>query len=250
MEPDELCIAMGAIEWWATWASWLWTAAIALAFRSCFLSYQHSSSSVDVSPSSEATAKLICWGVPIILVGLTYVSGNSFGRESNGRATEHCGFLDPDPNAYWTAVSASILVSGVLWAVVLCNTGAFISTHMLLQRILDLADDGLLGTSGHRRRVKLWPTFMAYILAFCGSQGPGAVCDIFISMGVPLSDGLLEVMNTLAYCQGWLNAIVYGVSNKHIFAKWRTLACDCCRDHVMARFTTGVSDIRWSSSTT
>jgi len=66
-----------------------------------------------------------------------------------------------------------------------------------------------------------WPR--ADILAFVVSRSPGAVWDIFADFDpqAPQTEpGIQVLLSVLMYSHGWLNAIVYGVSNKLMLEQW------------------------------
>tara|TARA_B110001452_G_C15161989_1_gene404157 strand:+ start:54 stop:371 length:318 start_codon:yes stop_codon:yes gene_type:complete len=67
------------------------------------------------------------------------------------------------------------------------------------------------------------PRALADILAFVVSQSPGAVWDIFADFDpqAPQTEpGVQVLLSVLMYSHGWLNAIVYGVSNKLMLEQW------------------------------
>ena len=249
-EHPLVCTGMGAAEWWATWASWFWTAVIALAFRDCFVRSRTggSAAGVQIRPGAELAAHAFCWGAPLALVGLTYASGNRFGGQPvcpilNGTAasdpTAPCGMCNPPADSTFAIAATQAFVVGILCIVITCNLWAFLSTHLLLQRFYRELDHlGALVTPGgsEPRRVQLWPTFVAYVSVFVGSQAPGAVYDILSGSGVTASSHVVNVLVILGYSHGSLNAIVYGWSNHAMVAQWRgCLTNSCCTSRGPAR---------------
>ena len=182
---------------------------------------------------AELAAHVFCWGAPLVLVALTYASGNRFGGPPicpilNGTVkadpTSPCGMCNPPVDRPFAVTATSAFVAGVLCLVIACNLWAFLSTHLLLQRFyreLDHLGALVAPTGSEPRRVQLWPTFVAYIAVFVGSQAPGAVCDILSGAGVTPSAHVINVMVILGYSHGSLNAIVYGWSNHAMVTQWR-----------------------------
>eukprot|EP00966_Prymnesium_polylepis_P137744 3183270-Prymnesium_polylepis.1 len=63
-----------------------------------------------------------------------------------------------------------------------------------------------------RRRITLWPTFVAYLALFIISQGPGAVESVLPdSVSFPSEANVL--VDVLANLHGFLNALVFGATN-------------------------------------
>jgi hypothetical protein len=86
--PAALCEASALLEWFMTFATWLWTAAIAFAFHACF-----SEGCVDVTCRTEIASHLVCWGGPVVLLGSALALGSKFGPPGPTSAA--------DPSCTW-----------------------------------------------------------------------------------------------------------------------------------------------------
>ena len=235
IDPDGLCSFLGVVVWWGSWSTWWWTTAIALAFRHCFVSAS-ASASLDLSATRETIAHAVCWGAPVLQVGVAYVSGNSFGElKGPSHALRNCGFNSPDSSDEVPYVFSFVLVEGALGVLVLANVAAFVSAHRVLSGTVALASEhGLLDEHAARRVTRLWwPTFTAYISVFVLSQAPGALVNVLAAAGAPVSDSLAVATDALAYSHGWMNAVVYGLCNKALFRQWSE--CSCCSPRRLLR---------------
>ncbi len=132
-----LCAALGAIMWWSTWASWLWTAAIASAF------YRHFSRPVafsDGDATHERVSHIVCWGGGLALVGAAYATRNHFGASDSDNDSDACTFVTPPNSDQFAMQSANVLVLGTLLLVLLANVWAFFCVHRVLERSRRLAE--------------------------------------------------------------------------------------------------------------
>ena len=167
-----VCAALGMIEWWSTWSTWLWTAAIAHAFHVAFRER-----TLEVSSRTELCNHIICWCVPAVLLLAAIVTGSEFGGDGEP-GEDICGWMFPAPNVTQTRkaeidIVSDVLIDGVQLAVLLFNIWEFICVDLLLRNTAALAGIGT-GTGGTReageglletptpvaaRRPNLWPTF-------------------------------------------------------------------------------------------
>ena len=74
-----LCTTLGLVEWWATWSSWFWTAAIADAFYRSFRDH-----TLEVSKRCEVCRHAVCWVGPAVLLAVAHAAGNEFGDDTQG----------------------------------------------------------------------------------------------------------------------------------------------------------------------
>uniref|UniRef100_A0A7S2MMB5 G-protein coupled receptors family 1 profile domain-containing protein n=1 Tax=Haptolina brevifila TaxID=156173 RepID=A0A7S2MMB5_9EUKA len=251
-----LCSGFAVIQWASNFATWLWTAAIAHSFRKCFLER-----SADVKPGQECLAHLICWLLPFVLISLAIAFGASFGadpRISANASDGQCDWQSSSGLNVVTDVSADLIIDGSLLSVAAYNCWAFASVSQMMTSASNEADH-MLRTSmrstsieahsvhsgdtteplaGTSRRLSLWRPFMAYVFVFIGSQGPGVVWNVVSDARPRMSAPqiLLTVFYCLANSHGWLNAIVYGLTNRRLADRWRqapalvtTLVCTICR---------------------
>ena len=177
-----ICAALGMLEWWSTWSTWLWTAAIAHAFHKAFRER-----SLEVSIRTERCNHLICWFVPAVLLLVAIFTGSEFGGDGEP-GEDICGWMFPTQNVTRARraeidIASDVLIDGVQLTVLLFNVWEFICVDLLLRRTAALAGIGTGGVGGAReagsvallelppppvaRRPNLWPTF-----AGCAPRAP------------------------------------------------------------------------------
>ena len=69
-----------------------------------------------------------------------------------------------------------------------------------------------------RLRTKVWPRFLMYILVFLSSQGPGVIWSLLGNPNWPW--GVQIFIGVISNLNGFLNALVYGLTNVQIYRHW------------------------------
>ena len=74
----------------------------------------------------------------------------------------------------------------------------------------------------------MWPRFLAYLLIFLLSQGPGVLWSV---LGNPPWPMWVRIgIQALGNLNGFLNAVVYGLTNVAVYRHWMSLVPCCGRD--------------------
>ena len=79
--PTMICSGLAVAEWYGVFASWMWTAAIACAFRLCFRRGK-----VNPTRLEEVGMHLACWLLPAGLLGAAAALGSQFGAVDDGES--------------------------------------------------------------------------------------------------------------------------------------------------------------------
>jgi hypothetical protein len=222
---DAVCVMFALLEWYSTLASWLWTGAIAVAFRVCF-----QTGTIDLSAIVERKMHAVCWLAPAALLGAALAMGASFG--STDPSTGHCGWIDTHGRNKVADASADVVILGCLLTVTLVDCWAFVSVYLILRNLRKCTASEPLAAQQPARNQQMWRTFTAYVVAFVCTQGPRGLWDA----GRDARPGALssaqlvgkQTVFCLSYSHGFCNAVVWGMSNKQLWQRWRSLPAVCC----------------------
>ena len=236
------CWIVAALYWYGAWASWMWNAGYAYVVRLCLVVDEPNSSAGQHAagqPGPAVTAGLgavrlgtptrwllhtVCWGVPFGLVLLVrLLDDSSFGRASDIQCSLRTQTL-----------GAILGFTSLLWVAMLYAAFVFVSVHLMLRRSVESAAKAwngrtsLASLDAVRQRTKVWPRFLAYLLIFLLSQGPGVLWSV---LGNPPWPIWVRIgIQALGNLNGFLNAVVYGLTNVAVYRHWMSLVPCCGRD--------------------
>ena len=170
--PEFLCGLQAFGVWYGAMATWLWAFVYAHTVRVCFadcvLSGREPDSTVREHRRREGCFHALCWGTAAVAVGAAWATSQFGPRED----MPNCSFRDPRVSAYYEIV----LIAALAYSAV-----CFITVHFHVRRALRVVPAGLLDVDTHvalKRRMRVWPRFMLYMLAFFVSQTPTEVLHV------------------------------------------------------------------------
>ena len=170
--PDFLCGLQAFGVWFGAMATWLWALVYAHTVRVCFtdcvLAGREPDSTVRVHRRREGFFHACCWGTAAAAVGAAWATSQFGARED----MPNCSFRDPRVSAYYEIV---LIVS------LAYSAFCYITVHFRVRQALRVVPPGLLDVDTHlalKRRMRLWPRFMLYMLAFFVSQTPTEVLHV------------------------------------------------------------------------
>lgn len=220
------CVLLGVVHWFGKWASWAWVAAYAWVIQHNSLAMLRNldrgltDARAGLSNRAWRMLHALCWGTPVLLVGLVYLTGSYFagktGPDDSRSAREKmCGLTCPDRTLPYSEVFTALL-----WPIILYNIFAFLRVHCALRRRVRSAT-ALLDPDVQAQRsvTTLWPYFLLYVLTFLISQAP-AVCFAILNDYMPLP-GPLDGADLLQCLHGFLNGLAYGITNRAFLSVWR-----------------------------
>jgi hypothetical protein len=232
-----ICSGLAVAEWYGVFASWMWTAAIACAFRSCFRRGK-----VNPTRLEEVGMHLACWLLPAGLLGAAAALGSQFGAVDDGESgsggsstadsTALCGWLTEDDldAPELPEVASDMIINGLLLGVFAFNSFAFLSVYQTLNKAAEATASAELleGSASARRRNQLWRTFVAYLAAFVITQAPRALYNLALDIRHFDAAVATELVYCMSYSHGIVNAVVYGVTNRALWDHWRRWPPRCC----------------------
>lgn len=235
--PTMICSGLAVAEWYGVFASWMWTAAIACAFRLCFRRGK-----VNPTRLEEVGMHLACWLLPAGLLGAAAALGSQFGAVDDGESgsggsstadsTALCGWLTEDDldAPELPEVASDMIINGLLLGVFAFNSFAFLSVYQTLNKAAEATASAELleGTASARRRNHLWRTFVAYLAAFVITQAPRALYNLALDFWHFDAAVATELVYCMSYSHGIVNAVVYGVTNRALWDQWRRWPPRCC----------------------
>jgi len=235
--PAMICSGLAVAEWYGVFASWMWTAAIACAFRSCFRRGK-----VNPTRLEEVGMHLACWLLPAGLLGAAAALGSQFGAVDDGESgsggsstadsTALCGWLTEDDldAPELPEVASDMIINGLLLGVFAFNSFAFLSVYQTLNKAAEATASAELleGSASARRRNQLWRTFVAYLAAFVITQAPRALYNLALDIRHFDAAVATELVYCMSYSHGIVNAVVYGVTNRALWDHWRRWPPRCC----------------------
>jgi hypothetical protein len=215
------CQLQAAGNWFSQLSTWLWTMAYAHAVHA----------GVDrpglARRSSECYYHVVCWGVPLVVVGTGLALGGVFGHADDGSSL--CTICRSD---------VSMGFYSVLWLALAYNAYIFFRVHRTMRSVLT-ANAAVLDPTATRemsqRLDALGNRFLLYLLTFLASQVPCALRHVLVVVfGSPVEwasplfwGGLSLVADLLCPLHGFLNGMVYGVAARGI-CKGEDSCCGVC----------------------
>jgi len=162
-ESPGLCVFQAFVSWSLVWSSWAWMIVYAHAVRRAFEHLQQGDATAGLWPAKQQVWLwyAACCGGPLCAAFAVAVR-NGYG---------HRGDL---PICSVTPTGIRLASHMMLFAVLVHNSYCFLQVELLMRRSLRLGA-GLLHpdeSSSAARRLRLWPRFTCYIVAFLVSQAP------------------------------------------------------------------------------
>jgi len=230
------CEVQGFGNWYTAYASWLWTVAYAHAvssampFRRVPLEGWCSEAVRCNFSNREANYHILCWGLPLIVIGSAFAAG-LFGRGDND--AEICTFRQ----SKWALGFYTLL-----WFAIGYNCWVYVHVLRIASRAVDATSEVLDPATAlalARRLDALGGRFMLYLLTFIVSQSPCVLRHLLVVIGqedVDWMSGLDNACDAICPLHGFLNGLVYGMSNSMLVgALWRGIACRCWTDRLSMR---------------
>ena len=173
------CELQAAGNWYAMYASWLWTMAYAHAVSSAMPYRQPERAGCCVELARldfhETHYHALCWGLPAIAIGSALAAG-LFGPGDGDY--EICTFRHSD----W-----ALSFYALLWLALGYNCYVYVTVLRVVSRAVDATSQVLEPTASHaiaRRLDALGARFALYLLTFILSQSPCLVRHLLIVIGV------------------------------------------------------------------
>jgi len=218
-----LCELAAVLVWYGAWASWMWMGGYAFALYHCLhgaFAVQTNATPVGlyVRPLSwriNLALHCLCWGVPLLMVIAVYLMPDAtFGPSADhGDGAAVCTLTV-------TSQGAGVALTALLWVVMAYGAFVFIAVQWRLCSSVAAATDVVRPAERRAayRRITMWPQFLAYIMVFLISQGPGVVISNTDNVAYP--DWVQAMVAAFGNLHGMLNAVTYGLTNAEVYVNW------------------------------